>query len=248
MDRSIRSMEDVLTLLDHLFEDRADRWTERGGAAWWDQFYADRGRDVPFFVDAPDESLVAWHDAGLLPLDGVRVLDLGCGPGRNAIWMARQGAQVDALDLSQAAVDWGRDRAREAGVTVTFVRTDVFAWVQERVPEQASYDLVYDSGCFHHLPPHRRLSYRALLEATMRPGGRFGLACFAAGAMGSQAPDEDLYRDGSLAGGLGYSADELRHHLDWLTEVELRRMSSRAVGEATFGQDFLWAGLFERRR
>lgn len=54
MNRSVQTFDDVLALLDRLFDERADRWTTNGGAAWWDKFYADRGRDVPFFRWAPD--------------------------------------------------------------------------------------------------------------------------------------------------------------------------------------------------
>lgn len=241
MNRSVQSMDDVMTLLDLLFDERADRWTGRGGAAWWDRFYADRGRDVPFFADAPDESLVGWHRDGRLPIGpGTRVLELGCGPGRNAVWLAQQGAEVDALDLSESALAWGRERSDAAGVAVNFVSADIFSWPDGHEP----YDLVYDSGCFHHLPPHRRVSYRSLISAMVRPGGAFALACFAAGAMGSEASDVDLYRAGSLAGGLGYTDTELRRTFDWLREVDLRRMRSPRPEDGTFGEDFLWAALF----
>lgn len=243
VNRSVQTVEDVLALLDTLFEEQADRWTDRGGASWWDRFYADRGRGIPFFRAAPDENLVTWQGDGLLPLPaGTRVLELGCGPGRNAVWLAQQGCRVDALDLSDAALDWGRERAESAGVEVNFVRTDVFAWP---VPDE-QYDLVYDSGCFHHLPPHRRLSYRTLLASALRPGGAFGLVCFAADGMGSQVPDLDLYRRGSLEGGLAYSDDELRATFGWLTEVEIRRMSAQQDDSLLFGEDFLTSALFRR--
>ncbi|MFI2751994.1 class I SAM-dependent methyltransferase [Cellulomonas sp. P22] len=243
MNRSVQTVDDVMELLDLLFAEQADRWTDRGGAAWWDTFYTDRDRSVPFFRSAPDESLVAWHDEGLLPIGpGTRVLELGCGPGRNAVWLAQQGAEVDALDLSDTALTWARERADEAGVSVRFVQADIFAWPDGHEP----YDVVYDSGCFHHLPPHRRVSYRSLLEAMVRPGGHFALSCFAAGAMGTQAPDVDLYRTGSLAGGLAYSDDELRTTFDWLDELALRRMHAQPDDSATFGEPFLWAGLFRR--
>ncbi|MGB8649705.1 MAG: class I SAM-dependent methyltransferase [Mycobacteriales bacterium] len=63
----------------------------------------------------PDESLVQWHGEGQLHLPpGARVLELGCGPGRNAIWLAEQGCQVDALDLSAEALRWGAQRASSA--------------------------------------------------------------------------------------------------------------------------------------
>lgn len=245
MSRSVQTEHDVATLLDLLFAEAADRWTDRGGAAWWDGFYTDRGRDVPFFRDAPEETLVAWLDTGLIEVGpGTRVLELGCGPARNAVWFARQGAVVDALDLSETAVRWGRERAAEAGVEVNLVRTDMFDW-----PADHRYDVVFDSGCFHHLPPHRRVGYRRRVRSWLTDGGRFGLTCFAAAgdgveAMGSEVDDLDLYRDGSLAGGLAYTADELRATFADLDEIELRRLVSQPPGSQTFGESFLWGGLF----
>jgi SAM-dependent methyltransferase len=162
---------------------------------------------------------------------------LGCGPGRNAVWLAEQGYQVDAIDLSATAIDWGRERAGAAGVEVNFVHGS--EWGR---PDR--YDLVYDSGCFHHLHPHRRISYRSLLHDTLSSRAAFGLACFAAGGMGSQAPDDSYYRTGSLDGGLAYSDDDLRRIFGWLELVELRRMQSAAAETGLFGEDFLWVGLF----
>ncbi len=124
-----------------------------------------------------------------------------------------------------------------------FVHGDAFT-----LDVQEPYDLVYDSGLFHHLPPHRRLSHRWLLERALRPGGAFGLVCFAWGAMGTEAPDADLYRAGRLAGGVAYRDDDLRRLLGWLDEVELRRMRPQPAGSVTFGEDFLWTGLFRRTR
>ncbi|MGH3388195.1 MAG: hypothetical protein ACRDOO_04890 [Actinomadura sp.] len=88
MDRNIRTVDDVLRLLDGLFAPEADRWTD-DGAAWWDGFYADRSRQVPFFVAKPDENLVSYLDRGLITAGWA--LDLGCGPGRNALHLAAKG-------------------------------------------------------------------------------------------------------------------------------------------------------------
>lgn len=243
MTRWIQTVEDVLQLLDSMFDSEADRWSDRG-AGWWDGFYDNRDRGIPFFRPAPDESLVTWHREGRLQVPAAgRALDLGCGPGRNAVWLAQRGYRVDALDLSSAALDWGRERAAEAGVEVNYVRTNIFEWGVL----DSGYDLVYDSGCFHHLPPHRRISYRSVLERTLAPGGAFGLACFAAGAMGSESSDESFYRDGRLSGGLAYTDDDLRSTFGWLDEVELRRMREMAPDSGLFGEAFLWAGHFRRR-
>ncbi|MER5181375.1 class I SAM-dependent methyltransferase [Streptomyces sp. NPDC002896] len=241
MDRHIRTVDDVLRLLDGLFAQEADRWTT-GGASWWDGFYADRSKPVPFFVAKPDENLVSYVDRGLIT--GGRALDLGCGPGRNAVHLASLGFEVDAVDLSPEAIAWAEDRACESRAAVRFHCGDAFALAGTELT--GPYDLIYDSGCFHHLPPHRRISYLALLERLLAPGGLLGLTCFAAGAMGSELPDADFYRDSRLHGGLAYTPESLRWIFSDLTEVELRRMHDEPPESPFFGEPFLWTALFRR--
>ncbi|GFE12880.1 methyltransferase [Streptomyces glebosus] len=241
MDRDIRTMDDVLRLLDGLFAPEADRWTSEG-AAWWDGFYADRDRAVPFFVAKPDEHLVSYLERGLIAPG--RALDLGCGPGRNALHLASLGFEVDAVDLSPAAVAWAEDRAREAGAQVAFHCGDAFGPAGDAL--SGPYDLIHDSGCFHHLPPHRRISYLALLDRLLAPGGHLVLTCFAAGGMGSELPDVEFYRQSRLHGGLAYSPESLRRIFSDLTEVELRRMHDEPPESPYFGEAFLWTALFRR--
>jgi SAM-dependent methyltransferase len=237
--RNIRSVEDVLTLLDNLFARDADRWTADGGTDWWDQFYADRDKPVPFFVDKPDESLVDHLATGRLTPG--RALDLGCGAGRNALHLAAAGFTVDAVDLSPTAIRWATERAAAANAEVTFIQGDAF-----KLDLTGPYDLVYDSGCLHHLPPHRRVSYLALLDKVLAPGGHLALTCFAAGSMGSEVPDADLYRQGSLEGGLAFTPESLRWIFAGMTEIELRRMHEEAEDSPNYGVPFLWTALFRR--
>ncbi|MCM2417274.1 class I SAM-dependent methyltransferase [Streptomyces sp. RKAG293] len=243
MDRNIRTVDDVLQLLDGLFAPGADRWTA-GAADWWDGFYADRSRPVPFFVARPDESLASYLDRGLIAPG--RALDLGCGPGRNALHLASLGFEVDAVDLSPAAITWAEDRAREAGADIRFHCADAFALTDTEL--NGPYDLIYDSGCFHHLPPHRRISYLALLDRALAPGGHLALTCFAAGeaGMGSELPDTDFYRESGLQGGLAYTPESLRWIFSDLTEIELRRMHDEPPESPYFGEPFLWTALFRR--
>ncbi|MEU0373612.1 class I SAM-dependent methyltransferase [Streptomyces sp. NPDC006283] len=241
MDRNIRTVEDVLKLMDDLFAPEADRWTS-AGATWWDGFYADRTKPVPFFVAKPDESLASYAGRGLITRG--RALDLGCGPGRNALHLASLGFQVDAVDLSPAAIGWAEERAREAGADIRFHCGDAFALTTTELA--GPYDLIHDSGCFHHLPPHRRVSYLALLERTLAPGGHLALTCFAAGGMGSELADGDFYREAGLKGGLAYTPESLRWIFSDLTEVELRRMHDEPPESPYFGEPFLWTALFRR--
>ncbi|MET7568765.1 class I SAM-dependent methyltransferase [Streptomyces sp. NPDC005492] len=240
--RNIRTVDDVLRLLDGLFAPEADRWSSRA-ASWWDGFYADRTKPVPFFAAKPDESLVGYLDRGLIA-GGGRALDLGCGPGRNTLQLAAWGFEVDAVDLSPTAVAWAEERAQDSGIRARFHCGDAFALAGTELP--GPYDLVYDSGCFHHLPPHRRISYLTLLDQVLAPGGHFALTCFAAGAMGSELPDADLYQGSGLQGGLAYTPEALRRIFGDLEEVELRRMRDEPPQSPCFGEDFLWTALFRR--
>ncbi|WP_037577603.1 class I SAM-dependent methyltransferase [Phaeacidiphilus oryzae] len=244
MDRSTRTFEDVLTLLDGLFRSAEEGRRSTGDAAdYWDRFYADRARGIPFFVPKPDESLVAHLDRGTIAPG--RALDLGCGPGRNAVHLAARGFQVDAVDLSRVALAWAGERAAAAGVEVRLLQGDAFALLPDQLP--GPYDLIVDSGCFHHLPPHRRVSYLGLLDRVLAPGGHLALTCFASGAMGSELSDAELYRARDLQGGLAYTPDALRWIFSGLEELELRRMRDEPADAPVFGESFLWAGLFRRR-
>ncbi|MCI3922999.1 class I SAM-dependent methyltransferase [Paenibacillus sp. TRM 82003] len=230
---TIHSTEELLRMLDALFRDEG---------LWWDRFYENRGKAIPFFVDAPDENLVRYFATGAAAPG--KVLELGCGPGRNATYMSGIGCEVDAVDVSEEAIRWAEERARAKNVQVNFIRTNVFDLA---VPAE-SYDLIYDCGCFHHIFPHRRLSYVDLVTHALKPGGLFGLVCFAAGAMGADLTDWAVYRERSLKGGLGYSEEKLAAIFRAFEPIELRRMRSVEQPSDVFGESFLWTALFRKGR
>ncbi|HEY0934455.1 MAG TPA: class I SAM-dependent methyltransferase [Trebonia sp.] len=221
---------------------RDDTALEGTDGTWWDGFFADRSKGIPFFARQPDENLAEWFASGLL-VPG-RVLELGCGNGRNAVHLARLGCTVDAVDFSDQAVSWARERASQAGVQVAFQCCSVF----DAQFAAGSYDLVYDSGCFHHLPPRRRQDYVGLVARALRPGGRYGLVCFRPEG-GSGYTDEQVYQRGSLGGGLGYSEQALRSLWDTppFSVPVLRQMKQAGRDEPWFGLDFLWTLLATRQ-
>ncbi len=231
-DDMIYEREDLLKFLDAFLADR------HGG--WWDGFYADRARECPFFVEWPDENLVRCFDEG--PLSPGRILELGCGNGRNALYMAGKGCSVDAVDFSQSALDWARERTSKAGLTVNYICESMFR--TEIAPE--SYDIVYDAGCFHHLPPHRRKDYVELVEKALKPGGSFGLVCFRPEG-GSGFTDRDVYEKRSLGGGLGYTEEKLRFVFSRaFTVIEVKQMKEMNAESRLFGKDFLWTILMRK--
>ncbi|PZD97331.1 SAM-dependent methyltransferase [Paenibacillus sambharensis] len=237
MKDTIRNQEELMQLLDDLFRNEEERWQE---------FYKDRDRDIPFFVDAPDENLAAYFEMGIIQPG--RVLELGCGAGRNAIYMAQQGCTVDALDLSERAITWGRERAAEKEITVNFQAGNVFTTSFPDIP----YDVIYDSGLFHHLWPHRRIQYVDLLASKLRPSGHLGLVCFAPGfeeeGGAAERSDKDVYRVVGSGSGLSYSKERLTYLLSGYFEpVEVRLMNEHAQNEPVFGKRFLWASLWRRK-
>ncbi|SNC63568.1 Methyltransferase domain-containing protein [Kytococcus aerolatus] len=99
-------------------------------AEHWDEMYAEGTR----WSGHPNEALTA-EAAGLAP---GRALDVGCGEGADAVWLAQQGWEVTALDISQHAVEHTLAAADRAGVRVTGVASPL----QEAELEAGRFDLV----------------------------------------------------------------------------------------------------------
>lgn len=230
----VSTHDDLLVLLDGIVAeaDRGDR-TARVSSEYWSALLQTPGH--PLATDLVDECLPAWHDAGLLgDLDGARVLDVGCGNGRNSRWFARQGADVTGVDLATGLLDAVRP-TMPAGVRL--VDVDV---LREPLPE-GPFDVIHDSGCFHHVAPHRRATYRERILKLLAPGGRFGIVAFAAEAM-TTPDDATILRTGDLAGGMAFTLEDLRHAFAELTPIEVRR--ARPGGSTAFGADILDVALF----
>jgi SAM-dependent methyltransferase len=225
-------MQKTLAELDAMLTGRENQW--------WDSFYENRARPCPFFGPSPDESLAKWIAAGLIRPG--KAIDLGCGNARNAVLLSRSGFSVEGVDYSQAAIDWARQRVAEAGADVMLRHESVF----DLELEPGTYDLVYDSGCFHHLAPHRRSGHVELVTRALKPGGWFGLVCFRPEG-GSGYSDEEVYEHRSLGGGLGYTEDRLREIWSQGLRVhEIRQMEKPSAESSLFGEPFLWALLAQK--
>ena len=106
----------------------------------------------------------AEEAAGLTP---GRALDLACGEGRHAVWLARLGWSVTAVDFSEVAIDKGRARAAREGVEVDFRTVDLLDFA----PEQHVFDLVL--VLFLQLPADERRLVLGRATTALAPGGTF---------------------------------------------------------------------------
>ena len=138
-------------------------------------------RGEPVFEGGPAPTGVPWdvHQAQprLMELEALggfsgEVLDIGCGLGDNAIYLASRGHSATGLDGSPAAIEEARRRAADAGVTVTFDVADA----TDLSGYEGRFDTVVDSALYHCLDDDRRQAYIAALYRATRPGARLHLA------------------------------------------------------------------------
>ena len=94
-----------------------------------------------------------------------RALDVACGAGRNAVWLARRGWRVTGVDFSEVALRAARDLAAGSGVEIEWVEADAVTWA----PPGRAYDLV--TVMYLQLPAHERQVALAHAAAAVRPGG-----------------------------------------------------------------------------
>ncbi|NCL76265.1 MULTISPECIES: bifunctional 2-polyprenyl-6-hydroxyphenol methylase/3-demethylubiquinol 3-O-methyltransferase UbiG [unclassified Rhodococcus (in: high G+C Gram-positive bacteria)] len=128
----------------------------------WDERYRSR---PALWSGEPNRHLVG-EAAELEP--GL-ALDVGCGEGADAIWLARRGWRVDGVDVSGVALQRAAEHADRAGAEIagriTWLHENLTAWD----PGRGRYDLV--SAQYMHLPPPERdVLFRRLAEA-VAPGG-----------------------------------------------------------------------------
>ena len=77
----------------------------------------------------------------------MRLLDIGCGEGRNAVFFARNGYDVTAFDLSPKGVEKTKALAEKAGVHINAFEADLLTYRLEE-----SFDILFSTGVFHYVP------------------------------------------------------------------------------------------------
>lgn len=132
-------------------------------AAFWDERYAGSQR---VWSGRPNAQLVEQTEQ----LAPGRALDLGCGEGADAIWLAERGWEVTGVDVSQVALDRAAAHAAEAGVDArtTWRQADAFT-AEGRATLPTGFDLV--SAAFVHVPPDTFEAVYAHLAGCVAVGG-----------------------------------------------------------------------------
>lgn len=137
--------------------------TEKFTQEFWDKRYRSRNH---LWSGEANHHLVGH----VSELGGGTALDVGCGEGADAIWLAERGWRVTALDVSTVALERGATHAAEAGANIArrvkWLHEDLMVW---NGPELDSYDLV--TSQFLHLLKEPRESLFRRLAVSVSPGG-----------------------------------------------------------------------------
>ena len=162
---------------------------------FWDDRYGSAGQ---LWSGQPNPQLVA-QTAGLAPGE---VLDAGCGEGADAIWLARHGWTVTAVDVSTVALGraatYAASEGDEVAGRITWHQRDLRSWD----PGPQRFDLV--SAQFMHLVGSELAAMHARLAAAVRPGGTLLVVAHQPDEHHAYAGRPDMFR----------SAEELAASLD----------------------------------
>lgn len=147
---------------------------------------------LPWDVSEPDPVLVEYVDAhGIAP---GRALDIGCGTGTHARWLASRGFEVLGVDLAPRAIEMAREKVASEpfAARVRFAVGDFLA----AAPDGGPFDFVYDRGCFHLFDAEDRARFAAQVAGVLAPGGIWlSLAGSTEGAPRDSGPPRRSARD-----------------------------------------------------
>jgi len=136
----------------------------------------------PWIIDGAQPDLIAAAEKG--EVCGPTVLDVGCGVGNNAIYLASRGFDVTGVDFSAKAISIAKQKAYEAEVDVTFKTLDALniGNLDKR------FDTVIDFGLFHNIVGDSRWRYVRALSDVCVSNGQLLMQC-----LGDQAGEYDVY-------------------------------------------------------
>lgn len=142
----------------------------------------------------------------LPPIKPYRVLDIGCGEGKDAVFLAKCGYAVTGFDISQQGIDKAKSLAEHNNVDITLFKADIFDYRPD-----AEYDIIFSSGVFHFIPQTERKEICHSLKEHTTDNGINALNVFIQKPFITNAPDST--RD---EGKLWDSGELFGYYHDWL--------------------------------
>jgi len=137
----------------------------------WDQIYRRYSLEaLPWELGRPRKVLVDLVEKGLIKKG--KALDICCGAGTNALYLAKKGFQVTGIDISSKAIEYAKEKAGKARIQFQ---------VQNflNLPfEDEEFDFIFDMGCFHHVKVEDRNTFIRGVHRVLKKGGSYFMICF----------------------------------------------------------------------
>ena len=130
-----------------------------------------RAGSAPWDIGGPQPEIVTLAGEGEIVGD---VLDVGCGTGENALYLASLGRRVVGVDAAPTAIARAREKAAQRGLPAAFLVADALDLGKLR----RRFETALDCGLFHTLEPEQRRLYANSLCEVLSPGGTLHLLCF----------------------------------------------------------------------
>jgi cyclopropane fatty-acyl-phospholipid synthase-like methyltransferase len=129
--------------------------------------------EIPWNIETPPKALVDLIENG--EVKPCRAIDLGCGAGNYAIYLASTGFDVTGVDISPTAIRIAKENAKEKGVKSNFLVADVLGDLHE---VKGTFDFAYDWELLHHIFPEERKKYVKNVYKVLNLRGKYLSVCF----------------------------------------------------------------------
>jgi cyclopropane fatty-acyl-phospholipid synthase-like methyltransferase len=149
--------------------------------SWEDVYRYGNVEQMPWYSANLDADITQAL-AGLKITKG-KILDLGCGPGTQAIALAKTGFKVTGTDVSPAAIAKAQQLAQSENVKIKFVVDDI---LNSAITDQ--FDVIVDRGVFHTFSIDEYSAYKSTVEKLLKLNGYLLLKCLSDAQPGEQGP------------------------------------------------------------
>ena len=140
----------------------------------WDAMYEKQLEEIPWEIQQPPSELVELVATG--SIKPCKTLDIACGTGNYALFLAKKGFSVTGVDISKNAISSAKEKARDAKVMIRFICGDILTLKQLLGDEQ--FEFVLDYSIMHHIDPAHIEAYTAQFSSILSPKGTLLLVCY----------------------------------------------------------------------
>ena len=157
----------------------------------------------PWDIGRPQWEVVRLEESGKIYGD---VLEVGCGTGENALYLAGRGHEVWGVDSAPSAIKIARRKAEERSLAVTFPVQDTLNLHEIG----RTFDTVIDIGLFHTLSDNERPCFVRNLSEVLKPKGTYFMLAFSDGEPGGFGPRRIKQKEILVAFSDGWRINEIR--------------------------------------